>query len=136
MTRLAGLLLFACGCSTTNVTRTETPCCSTCLEETADGIPLTVTVSAWVAYEHDGERFIHLWSPGAPKSVFVVRESDVAADFLATLERELPMTHALKVTVHAAHALTEAPTYVDTAAVSGLVQYRQDPGYGAVPVER
>jgi hypothetical protein len=95
-----------------------------------------MTVSAWVAYEHDGERFIHLWSPGAPKSVFVVREADVPADFLATLERELPMTHALKVTVHPAQVVTEAPTYVDSVSVSGLMAVRQDGGYGDLPVER
>ena len=110
MKRLALLALLASGCATPS-----TP------ESRADvAMPLTMTVSAWAAYESAGENYIHLWSLGVPKSVFVVRERDVSPEFLETLRREVPMTRGVSVAITRAAAVVEAPTYVRRAEISVL----------------
>jgi hypothetical protein len=130
MKRLLALVFVACACSspstkTRNVNDGPAP-----QGAVAAGVPLAMKVTAWAAYTDGGENYIHLWSPGAPKSVVVVRERDVSKDFLATLRREVPETHGVMVTIPGGQALVESPTYVTNAQISGLVQYGSGSGYG------
>jgi len=74
-------------------------------------------VSAWAMYEHDGVQYLHLWSPGSPKSVFVIRAEDADPGFLETLQRELPYRSIVVELDLPPGRLDEAPTYVRSAAI-------------------
>jgi len=78
---------------------------------------LGVGVAAWAEYEHDGVRYLHLWCPGAPKSVFVIRADDADPGFVETLRRELPQRPTLFVELAMPATVAEAPTYVRSASI-------------------
>jgi hypothetical protein len=83
----------------------------------AEPTRLISDVSAWAMYEHDGVQYLHLWSPGQPKSVFVIRAQDAEPGFLDTLQRELPCRSLAVELDLAPGTFQEAPTYVRSASI-------------------
>ena len=76
-------------------------------------VPSLVTdITAWAAYDHDGETYVHLWSPGTPKSVYVANAADLPPSFLDELERQLPQQVGVPVQMALTEGLRENPTWI------------------------
>ena len=99
--------------------------------EDAVQAPLNIEVSGWAAYDHEGENFIHLWSPGAPKSVFIVREADAPPGFLEAIRRSLPMVDRVRVELLRYDEIRETATTAEIAKMPSEVIFHHDgAGYG------
>jgi len=105
-------VLLPIGCAATATTPAERPS-----PASAEPTKLISDVAAWAICEHDGVEYIHLWSPGTPKSVFVIRAQDADPGFLETLRRELPCRSLAVELDLAPGTLEEAPTSVRSASI-------------------
>ena len=99
--------------------------------EDAAQVPLNIEVAGWAAYAHEGENFIHLWSPGAPKSVFIVRETEAPPGFLESIRRSLPMVDRVRVELLRYDEIRETATTAEIANMPSEVIFHHDgAGYG------
>lgn len=78
-------------------------------------------MTAWVAYDHEGETYVHLWAPGTPKSVYVIAESDLPGGFLATMRDRLPQGVGVPVQMTLADELRETVTPVRSIRSGGVM---------------
>lgn len=93
--------------------------CAAPEHDAAREMTLGATVTGWAAYEHDGQTYVHLWSPGQPKSVYLVPESSLPEGFLDELKSRLPQFPGVPVLLTLSEKLKEAPTLASSVALAG-----------------